>query len=128
MSQFYRIQLTPLDTLFFGGENTFGQDSGANYFAQSNRFPQQTTLLGVLRHQILMQNDAFPLTNDNKEKATQLIGAHSFDVNAHNQFGSIKSLSPGRNRAFSVREQSSGFIKILRPFIVPTAAIPGHIN
>ena len=91
MSQFYRITLTPLDTFFFGGETTFGQDAGANYFAVSNRFPQQTTLLGLLRHQILMQNDAFPLPNAN---ATDLIGENSFDAEMKHSFGSIKHLSP----------------------------------
>lgn len=41
------ITLTPLDPYFFGSEATHGD---ANYFARSNRWPQQSTLCGVMRH------------------------------------------------------------------------------
>lgn len=44
------ITLTPLEPYFFGSEATHGNGIEANYFAKSNRWPQQSTVLGVLRH------------------------------------------------------------------------------
>ena len=46
----YRVDLRPLGPYFFGGEVTFGNGEEVNYFAKSRPYPQQTTLLGVLRH------------------------------------------------------------------------------
>jgi CRISPR-associated protein Cmr3 len=91
MSKIVLIELTPLDTFFFGGETTFGQGDGANYFAKSNKLPQQTTLLGALRHELLRQNDALPLPNN---KAEKLIGSQSFDGTTDDAFGVINKISP----------------------------------
>jgi CRISPR-associated protein Cmr3 len=91
----YLIELTPIDTFFFGGETTFGQGDSANYFAKSNLFPQQTTLLGVLRYVLLQINDLLPLTNANKSQANCLIGTESFDPSVSKQnFGAIERISP----------------------------------
>ena len=46
----YLIELTPHDRFFFGGSNAFGDD---NHFTASERFPQNTQLLGALRRYIL---------------------------------------------------------------------------
>jgi hypothetical protein len=46
----YRVTFQPLDFFFFGGENTFGNGEGQNYFAKTRPYPQQTTVLGVLRY------------------------------------------------------------------------------
>jgi CRISPR-associated protein Cmr3 len=46
----YLVHLRPLDFYFFGGETTFGNGEEANYYAKTRKYPQQTTLLGVLRH------------------------------------------------------------------------------
>jgi CRISPR type III-B/RAMP module-associated protein Cmr3 len=46
----YRIDFRPLDVFFFGSETTFGNGEEVNYFAKSRPYPQQTTILGVLRH------------------------------------------------------------------------------
>ncbi len=43
------LTFTPLEPYFFGSELTHG-DGGANYFAISNRWPQQSTLCGFIRH------------------------------------------------------------------------------
>jgi CRISPR-associated protein Cmr3 len=82
----YLITLTPLDTFFFGGETTFGQNDGANYFAKSNLFPQQTTLLGALRRELLRQNPNFD--------QIKLIGLASFKGIADASFGRIHQISP----------------------------------
>lgn len=91
----YLITLKPLTPFFFGGENTFGEGK-INYFARSNYLPQQTTILGMLRHELLIQNDLIgtdPKTNDWKS----LIGENSFQkINNQfvNDFGAIKNISP----------------------------------
>ena len=95
----YLIKLTPLDRFFWGGEKTFGIDN-ENYFVKSRLFPQQTTVLGMLRQEFLMQNnilvqkgDSLELTD--KEKAKELVGGKSFSINSEiTEFGKIQSLSP----------------------------------
>lgn len=81
MSKQALITLTPLEPYFFGGELTHG-DGGANYFAKSNRWPQQSTLCGVLRH-LLFENGYSR-------------GLHSFDPDAPhlNDYGHLLGLSP----------------------------------
>ncbi|SJM20766.1 type III-B CRISPR module-associated protein Cmr3 [Porphyromonas gingivalis] len=94
----YLIKLTPLDKFFFGQKKTFGDDN-ANYFVYSSLFPQQTTLLGLLRYQLL-QIAGEEIFKDNKiqdeHKAGELIGKQSFSpfVKDKLQFGIIQSLSP----------------------------------
>ena len=59
------IQLAPLSDFFFGGEATFGQGQNQHYFVRSNPWPQQTTLLGMLRYELLKSAPlAFDLAKD----------------------------------------------------------------
>ena len=44
------IHIRPLDYYFFGGEQTFGEGKSQNYFAKTLPYPQQTSILGLLRH------------------------------------------------------------------------------
>lgn len=100
------ITLTPLEKFFFGGDRTFAiqdkefDEKYASYIIESMKFPQQTSLLGMLRYLLLSNDaDAFDLAGQrikNAERATQLIGATGFrDNNGKTQdFGCIKSLSP----------------------------------
>jgi CRISPR-associated protein Cmr3 len=92
----YLLNLSPLETYFFGGETTFGEGEGKNYAVRTNPYPQQTSLLGLLRHVLLMQNEALPLA-DHKAKANALIGAKSFDIgqpNVTQTFGAICKVGP----------------------------------
>ena len=85
------IRLTPIDRFFFGTE----QGETADYYLKGNNFPQQTALLGLIRHQLLIQNkllDEKQAISD-KQKAAQLIGSQSFQFNAGNDFGIIKGLT-----------------------------------
>lgn len=87
----YLVKLKPIASFFFGVE----QGETADYFLKGNNFPQQTALLGLIRHQLLIQNNllANGKIND-KTKAGSLIGEESFQYNKPNQnFGAIKSLS-----------------------------------
>lgn len=109
----YQITLTPVDKFFFGGEMTFqvGNDEKDEYNTQfksyiirSSMYPQQTSLLGMLRF-LILRNGGEGVFKDggisNKDNAKGLIGERSFSVNdAHceNNFGVIKSISHVRVR------------------------------
>ena len=103
MSKRYLITLTPTGKFFFGGEMTFqvnGEDTDfTSYIITSNRFPQQTSLLGMLRFLILRNADESVFCNDHiqdKSEAERLIGNHSFSVNPDNKetsFGMIERIS-----------------------------------
>lgn len=77
------IKLQPLDYFFFGGRRTFGDDN-ANYFVRSRHFPQQTAIVGLLRHLMLLKGL-------DKHKIGE-----SFDAgkNEKQRFGPLLKLSP----------------------------------
>lgn len=87
----YFVTLTPRQLFFFGGE----QGETADYFLKGSYLPQQTALLGLVRHQILLQNN---LMENNRIKddteAAKWIGAQSFEFNKPNiTFGKIDKIS-----------------------------------
>ena len=107
-NSYYKITLTPVDKFFFGGDLSFsiGEDEKspfnrqyASYIIQSSRFPQQTSLLGMLRFLILRNstNGAFKGNSIvDPSKANELIGSNSFSVTdgkTEGSFGKIKSIS-----------------------------------
>ena len=109
----YQITLTPVDKFFFGGEMTFQVGDNEkdeyntqfkSYIIKSAMFPQQTSLLGMLRFLILRNggNDVFANGHiTNKDNAKKLIGERSFSVNethCKNLFGVIKGISHVRVR------------------------------
>ncbi|WP_027339135.1 type III-B CRISPR module-associated Cmr3 family protein [Halonatronum saccharophilum] len=96
----YLVRLKPLGNFFFGGKETFGEGVERSYLVESRVFPQQTTLLGTIRKEILMikgiykENWADYNYND-REKMRKVIGKGSFNINKFEQnFGMIESLSP----------------------------------
>lgn len=87
----YFVTLKPRQLFFFGGE----QGETADYFLKGSYMPQQTALLGLVRHQILIQNN---LLENNRIKddleATKWIGAQSFEYNKPDLlFGKINKIS-----------------------------------
>ncbi|MCK6695510.1 MAG: hypothetical protein L6Q97_25830, partial [Thermoanaerobaculia bacterium] len=96
------ITFHPADYYFFGGEETFDVDTVPgvrNYLVRSNRLPQQTAIVGLLRHILFLNN--------------RNIGASSFqaDWQADNpqEFGDLIRISPlflqfgkGQNRHFLI--------------------------
>lgn len=104
----YLITLKPTGKFFFGGEMTFQvgkvKDSDFNecfssYIIESNLFPQQTSLLGMLRF-LILKNAGETVFKDNKivdkEKAAERIGKCSFSTDASHQrkdYGWIHSIS-----------------------------------
>lgn len=105
----YKITLTPLNRYFFGGDMTFKvegkkeyNEQYGSYIIRSNRFPQQTSLLGMLRF-LILSNDGQAFNREknkiaDKNRAKELIGATSFCVNSSNyqknDFSCIKQLYP----------------------------------
>ncbi|MDR2511364.1 MAG: hypothetical protein LBC89_02685 [Bacteroidales bacterium] len=99
----YLITLTPQGKFYFGGDNTFElkgnndyNDKFGSYIVRSNYFPQQTSLLGMLRF-ILLSGDSSTFSREtmkiiDPEKAQQLIGAKGFHANENNDFGKIKNI------------------------------------
>ena len=107
----YLITLKPLGKYFFGGDMTFqvGADEKSkfneafsSYIIASNKFPQQTSLLGMMRYLLLTKSPEVFSRDRNRiidqSKATVLIGRESFKVlighDKTNDFGKIKSLGP----------------------------------
>lgn len=93
----YLVRLTPIDAYFFGGEVTFGDNKNQNYLVKSNYLPQQSALLGLMRYEILRQNDMLfgEGKNIDKNKVEKLIGAKGFDpTQPAASHGIIKKISP----------------------------------
>ncbi len=91
MSTRYLVKLFPLAPFFFGGEKSITNEDQAEYFLHSNYFPQQTGILGLIRYQLLKQN------NKLNQADTDLIGESSFDariIEKKQIFGKIESISP----------------------------------
>ena len=112
----YLITLKPVEEYFFGGENTFrsNENDEANYFARSNPYPQQTSLLGVLRYLLLVSNNALPIKN-NKDKAEKLIGEKSFDASPQKtkqEFGVIDNISP----LYIIDKKTNALYRITMPY------------
>ena len=119
----YQIALTPVDKFFFGGDITFkaeGRDElnedFQSYIIQSGKFPQQTSLLGMLRF-LILRNDPDCFRDGritDKAKAAGLIGPESFAVNSSEaapgkpkDFGVIRSISRCRVQVVTHKGVSS---------------------
>lgn len=101
----YIVKLIPTGRFFFGGDMTFevsGQakhnEKFSSYIIRSLKFPQQTSLLGMLRF-LLLSNDQAAFEADkikDSGKAEALIGKKSFTINdpnhEANKFGKIQSV------------------------------------
>ncbi len=95
----YLVRLTPIDAYFFGGEVTFGDKLATqNYRVRSNYLPQQSAVLGLMRYEILRQNDCLfngKPTEEEKKKANELIGEKGFDLTQpQTSYGIIQRISP----------------------------------
>ena len=117
----YLITLTPIDKFFFGGELTFTRskrenidkqrkdlndaedkelksfdESFSSYFVRSRQFPQQTSLLGMLRFTFLSANKKAFKNGEiiDKQETIDTIGAESFKVDKDTTFGKIKKIYP----------------------------------
>lgn len=95
-SKVYFVQLIPLGQFFFGGQKRSEAEAPEkDYYFRSLYFPQKTQLLGMLRQELLIQNNLFPLDKHNREQAAALIGPESFAPGTGSQdFGVLREISP----------------------------------
>lgn len=120
----YKIKLKPLESYFFGTSKKFVRRSGdndkTNYDIDSNIYPQQTSVLGMLRKEILKIEGLFEediSKYSDKEKIVSKIGSKGFlidDENGNNNsYGVIKQIS----EVFIERNVENESIKIFKgPF------------
>lgn len=102
------FKMKPLEPYFLGGERIFLFDeqkkddisSGSSYFIRSQLVPQQTTLLGMLRKQLLKVNGLYhenfsDYKNEDEGKRVSVIGEKSFEMgNGAQSFGHIEKVEP----------------------------------
>lgn len=95
MTKNYKITLEPLDWFFFGGEITYGGSDLANYYAESRMFPQESSLLGMLRYELLKAKGLLYADESSKKLVVEEIGELGFDEKAKNApIGKIIRISP----------------------------------
>lgn len=96
----YKLEFTPVDNFYFGSVDYFGEKNSNTYMLKSNLWPQQTTILGMLRKEILIQKGLIKQGYDDDERIelSKLIGGRSFEFKNENKeeqdFGCIKAISP----------------------------------
>lgn len=104
MSKQYLVELKPIDKFFFGGDMTFSidgdNDEFSSYIVKSNYFPQQTSLLGMMRFLLLSKSAYFEnnrIKSGSENEVCELIGEKSFrlneDENKNYPFGKIYGIS-----------------------------------
>lgn len=97
----YMVTLKPVGSYFFGGEVTLGDGTTQNYFVKSNLLPQASALLGLIRYEVLRENNLLsynPKDNNIVNKVKYLIGENGFSLKQTDAntkaLGIIKSISP----------------------------------
>lgn len=97
----YLVKLEPAGYYFFGGDNTFNTNRKdkygkpvSNYFAISNTMPQQTAILGLLRHALLVLTNKLNAPTEGAGGKSEIIGDTGFNEKAVNSYGWINSISP----------------------------------
>lgn len=105
----YMVTLKSVGSYFFGGEVTLGDGTTQNYFVKSNLLPQPSALFGLMRYELLRQNNLLSYNPKDKYKLSQvqeLIGENGFSLQqpasqsestAHSSkqtWGVIQSISP----------------------------------
>ncbi len=94
----YRLILKPMAPFFFGEEQA-SKSEEAFYYMKSRKLPQQTSLLGMLRYEVLKQEPTFSVkkyseySHDERIQMQKLIGGHSFSMKkSESDYGYIKKL------------------------------------
>lgn len=94
----FKVTLEPKDWFFFGGASTFDNGTKTSYIAHSMLLPQQTALLGMIRYQLLKQNNLLfgQGGKPDMSEVKKLIGENSFCMNddSPKSFGAIIGISP----------------------------------
>ncbi len=95
----YLITLTPAGNYYFGSERGFNEKSltgkgfEKNYLVKGFKYPQQTTLLGLLRFELL-KNANLLAPKHTTDNAKKLVGEKGGFDGTEKEYGIIKSISP----------------------------------
>jgi len=100
MSIPYLITFTPRGNFFFGGSVSFSDSD--EFYAESEKFPQPTTIMGALRAALLIGNDLLLqhkhgrfVPAEKKTEAAELVGkTHLNNFEEDSGFGIIEKISP----------------------------------
>ena len=101
MTKALLITFTPINRFFFGGSYSLGD----SFYAESLKFPQPTTVLGCIRHTILVQSgilspiaiiDSKTITEKLGDKGKELTGSSMVNGldDPDDNFGIIEKISP----------------------------------
>lgn len=96
----YLVTLQPLMPYYFGGEHNFSNEGAQKYYAKSLLFPQPTTILGMVRKQILLKVGLLKshkrgewIDKKNKQAAKELVGDKAFRFEEPIKLGIIEEIS-----------------------------------
>ncbi len=90
----YRVILKPIEHFFFGVEKVGNLGNRKTYYLETAEFPQQTSILGLLRYMILMKNEKLEGNISSDKSIIDLIGSESFPGNPITGYGLINEISP----------------------------------
>jgi len=90
----YLLTMKPIEHFFFGVEKVGNLGNRKPYYLETTEFPQQTSILGLLRYVILLKEGKLGTNLGADKKVNELIGSDSFPGNSKTGYGVIKELSP----------------------------------
>lgn len=93
----YLLKIKPIEHFFFGVEKVGNLGNRKPYYLETTEFPQQTSILGLIRYTILLKEGKLGKNGtDSHKEINELIGENSFDAfpDTVRQYGKIKSISP----------------------------------
>jgi CRISPR-associated protein Cmr3 len=92
----YLVKIKPVEHFFFGVEKVGNLGNRKPYFLETTEFPQQTSILGLLRYLLLLKEDKLGSNLASDTTVADLIGKESFSAFPPKEleYGKIKTLSP----------------------------------
>jgi len=110
----YLLKIKPVEHFFFGVEKVGNLGNRKTYYLETTEFPQQTSILGLLRYILLLKEEKLSKDFSSDHDVIKLIGSDSFPGNPKTGYGKIKTLSPvfivdSSNTAYFARPQDWGY-------------------
>lgn len=105
----YLIKLEPLDKFFFGGEKSLNKEKQTFYYQVSRDFPQQTSLLGMVRFAILEKGGFIEY---------RPTGSKKIDLPKLEEYENTNNISLVGNQSFSDKNSNFGVIEQVSPVFI----------
>lgn len=92
----YLVKIKPVEHFFFGVEKVGNLGNRKPYYLETTEFPQQTSILGLLRYLLLLKENKLGSNLASDQTAIDLIGKESFSTFPIEElsYGKIQTLSP----------------------------------